>query len=67
MRYLVLLVLAGIAYFVYQNLKVDPQVTRLDGWESTARNRRPDMPSPAVGEAPQRYTEREPVAPRPWS
>ena len=59
MRYLILLFLAGAAYFVYQNLKADPQVTRLDGWESTARNRRPDMPSPAIGEEPPRYPQRE--------
>jgi len=59
MRYLILLFLAGAAYFIYQNLKADPQVTRLDGWESTARNRRPDMPSPAVGEAPPIYIQRD--------
>ena len=59
MRFLILLFFAGVAYFIYQNLKADPQVTRLDGWESTARNRRPDMPSPAVGEEPPVYIQRD--------
>ena len=59
MRYLMLLFLAGVAYFIYRNLKADQQVTRLDGWESTARNRRPDMPSPAIGEEPPMYSQRE--------
>ena len=60
MKLLLLLLGAGLAgYFIYQNAKVDPQVTRLDGWESTAKNRRPDMPSPAVGEEPPLYAESE--------
>jgi hypothetical protein len=59
-KLLILLLGAGLAgYFIYQNAKVDPQVTRLDGWESTAKNRRPNMPSPAVGEDTPLYAESE--------
>ena len=57
--WILLAAFAGIGYFIYQNAKVNPQVTRLDGWESTARNRRPNMPSPAVGEVPPAYREQE--------
>lgn len=57
--WLILLPIFGIAYVIYQNAKVNPQVSRIDGWESTARNRRPDMPSPAVGDEPSMYVERE--------
>ena len=49
MKILVLLAAAaGLGYFVYKNAKVDPQFSRTDGWEQTARTRRQDYPPSAV-------------------
>jgi len=50
-----LLLIAGaafVAYKLYENMKIDPQYTNLEGWESTAKNRRPDMPAPSVSPEP---------------
>jgi hypothetical protein len=55
LKLLFLAAVAIIGYMLYQNSKVDPQFSRTDGWESTARNRRPNMPSPAVGEETPMY------------
>ena len=50
-RLLVLLVLILVARAIYKNAKVDPHYTRLDGWESTARNRRTDIPPSPLEDA----------------
>jgi len=37
---------AVAAYMIYENVKTNPQATFIDGWQSTGRNRRTDVPPP---------------------
>jgi len=51
MKLLFLLLAIGVAaYMLYDNLTTDPQATHLDGWQTTGKTRRPDMPLPRESE-----------------
>ncbi len=51
MKLLFLLLAIGVAaYVLYDNLTTDPQATHLDGWQTTGKTRRPDMPAPRGAE-----------------